>query len=196
MNINIDSLRRLFFGWCPQGSLSEFRTPEGNSRFTKKLQWISTAYVLRFLSVTLPITFVSGLLTGVSPISGIYLDMLGLRGSDISAYQSCLPLIRSALNPVAFFIVSYIAGKSLDERAELSSIAAIIFIGSFIGNVAGYQLAYAVLIRIVYVPNTSLPIIVSNLVTSLFYSVTTFFVGFSAIAIAHITKGQAKPKTS
>lgn len=194
--MNLNSLRRLFYGWCPKGSSSELRIPEGNSRFTKKLHWISAAHVLRILSVTLPIAFVIGFLNGISPILGFYLDMLGLRGSNISVYQSYLILIRSALNPVAFFIIAYLAGNSLDERTELQPIAANIFVGSFIGNFAGYLIAYAVTILIVHLPNDSLSIIFSSLFNSLLSAVTLFFVGFSAIAIASMMKSQAKPKTS
>ena len=171
------------------------RTDSG-SKLVEAHPRVGLALGLRIVSVTFPITFMIGVLDGISPYFGLYLvSVRGMHGIEVGAYESFLAVIRYALTPVALFSVSYFMGKGLDVRDSLRAIAGCILLSGFVGSSIGQGLGYSIMAGLVQAPTDLLFTVVSSMFNGLLSAVALFFVSFSAVAIASVRKRGAKPSS-
>ncbi len=149
----------------------------------------------RLVCVLLVIVFAAGILSGMKPMSMIYLLMRGMLETDARKVLFFVNILASVINPLTLFIVSFRLGSSLDVRAELRTTIISIYVGCFLGSFIGWQLgalsmAYAVDVDLVNVWYNVLGGTFENLRSAF----SMFFVSFSAISIASIRKYNAKSR--
>ena len=105
----------------------------------------------------------------------------GLPFTTIGFYMTIISLICLAINPVLVFIGFYLVGRKIDLKARLPLFIVLPIVGACVGNLLGH-----VTITLIIEPELLLYGVCGGLNPTSFLQ--TFFVAFTALAIAHIRR--------
>ena len=144
----------------------------------------------RLLKAAFVTALIIGLLNGITPNFSFYFMSRGwMSDSEISRFQNNINIIRQWLGPIALFLASYVAGKTIDIRANLKATIISIYWRCFTGSYVGYVIGNGYMFSLMGEFSLSFTL-VWGAITSLFLGVILFFISYSGIVIINILSAE------
>ena len=139
---------------------------------------------LKVFSVTLAFSLIL-VLFGIYRQHIMYSLIRGMTAKQLYLYSFVFTCIQCLISPVFLFVVAYFVGKTVELKAELSSIIVFLFLGSLVGPIVllGYNLLYSAayqLPTLAYYGQVFLGVAIQGL--------QLFFISFSAMAMAFLRR--------
>jgi len=138
------------------------------------------------LVISLLAVLPQGMLQGYTEYSYLGWISRSLNPQAYSQFVTEVNLVSILMNPVLLFVLMYVYGFAIDLRKDYVAVAALLFIGAFLGGFVGRSAIY-------YASPASkdtLSTLGSAAFESIASAVSAVFVGFSAVALAFVRKPQ------
>jgi hypothetical protein len=147
---------------------------------------ISMKFMWKIFLVTFLFSLAVAILSNSYKI--LILTIRNLSAYDYGALLFLLSVVSFFISPALFFGVLYLIGRNLDFATEFMSVVISLFLGCWLGHLVGFFT-----IEFVYITNYDSALSISQLLYYFWYIFpfafsSEFFIGFTAVSMAHIKK--------